>query len=415
MARLFTEGAELRSASAVANVLDPNAGLSGTLTINTANPRSGGACFSVVTTNTNFWFLWANTGATSLGSDYYCRIAVRLTAAPTNDFPVMEADNAASGGGSFLWQAVIGANQSVYLADSTGANIASTAAGVLTLNAWHVIEVHWNSNATAANGTCELRLDGTTVLSQIGNFNTGALTAASVTWGKIHSTNYGITLLFDDVAINDATGGAQNSWPGLGKVVMLLPAADSSRVGFTGGAGATTNLFNCVKNTPPIGVVQTSGTATSQIKDATSNTTDNYVATMQTYTVGGVTPGSSILLAQGVANHGNNTATSRTNGLAVASNPVIAESTAATAAAIAGTWPSNWQTFKTAVAYAPAVTLGTAPTMTFRKGTASTDFSMCDFMGLMVEWLPPLSPALLGHRHPGRDQRVSQRRPRGRF
>lgn len=147
------------------------------------------------------------------------------------------------------------------------------------------------------------------------------------------------TFNIDDVALNDNTGAAQNSWCGTGRVTLILPTGDSARTGFLVGSAATTNLFDAVNNIPPTGVLFTARTATSQIYDATSNTTDNYQPTMQTYTAAGVT--AAPVLIQPVCVHAMDNITSDSNGISNVSNPAIAEVTGSTGTTAAATWPTG--------------------------------------------------------------------------
>ena len=312
-----------------------------------------------------------------LSNVYYQRLAVYLgTGFNTGFYPIqiwettggLGADIVCDSGGNLQLQAY-----------STGTPIGSNKA--LTFNIWHVVEMSWQPSTGAAT----MQVDGVTIAS--GTADVGSSAANIAFEYNEPSTSTAQPLYIDDWAVNDNTGTACNSWCGPGQVIVLKPTADSSRVGFTTGAAGTTSLFACVNHGPPTGVVQTSATATSQIEDNVSNTTDNYVATLATYTAAGVSTGASIILAQPVAVVGNSVATARNAGIAT-TNPTIAETTAATPGAIAGTYPSNWKTILGTLTYSPTPTLGTAPTMTFRKATASTNYLMACFMGLMVEWLP---------------------------
>ena len=265
----------------------------------------------------------------------------------------------------------------------------------LALNTWYVLE--WQHNLSTGAG--QFWVDGVSY---------GTYTADVATAGTPLIILYcptgasgGHLMWFDDWAINDDQGTSQNGRIGnQGKIVLLKPISDNARTGFTDGAGGTTSLFSALDNAPPVGVVLASAVAASQIKDATSNTTDNYVANLAAYSTavasggGGIAAADQITLVQGVVQHGNSSASSRTNGLTVVANPAIAEATGTTGTTAAGAMPTGWTTLKSAVTYAPSVTKGTSPTVKFRKGTASTDSSMADFLGLYVEYIPVLPQPL---------------------
>lgn len=253
----------------------------------------------------------------------------------------------------------------------------------LALNTWYLIEVKVVLTTTTIT-TIEVRLNGV-VLST--NTVSHASADSHVFFGDQDGAG-GATMYFDDYAINDSTGASQTSYPGDGRVVVLLGTADSSRTGFTAGAGGTTSLDAAVNHVPPAGLVLASATNTSQIKDATSNTTDNYVATLQTPTAAGVPTGASVTLAQAIAVIGNSSVTSRSMGLTAVSNPAIAEALGGTLTTAAGTYPTGWSLLPGTLAIAPTVALGTAPTVKIRKNFATTDSVMACLMGLMIEFVP---------------------------
>ena len=171
----------------------------------------------------------------------------------------------------------------------------------LVANTWYRIDFALTIPASG-NGMMSTWLNGTQFNNAI-SANYGNTAISSVQWGNL-SAGGALTVWVDGIAINDSTGVNQNGVPPAdsGKA-LILPAADSSRTGFTAGAGATTSLFDAVNNTPPVGVAVGSATNASQIKDVVSNTTDNYVATLQTPTVAGVPSGAVALVAQPVAVH----------------------------------------------------------------------------------------------------------------
>lgn len=261
----------------------------------------------------------------------------------------------------------------------------------LSVDAWHNIELSWNQTTGAA----VVKLDGTTAAS--GTANTSSSTSCAFTVGFTNNigTTGTITINFDDCGVNDDQGSSCNTYLGASQLVMLFVTATSTNTGWTAGHSGD-GLPACVSQLPPKGTVATdTTTVNSKIKDATSNTTDNYQATMTTYTAAGIASGSTIVSLYALANHGNSVATARLGGISGVSNPAVTEVTGNTPAAIAGTFPSNWNTIKTGFAYSPTVTLSTAPVLKYRKGTASTNTSMVDFIGMYVEYLPPVTIPLV--------------------
>lgn len=272
----------------------------------------------------------------------------------------------------------------------TSANIGSPI--TLSTGRWYRIETSLTVPG-AGNGSAEMLVDGISIAStasaNFGNaavdrFGTGILTA--VTTGQVNIA---------DVAINDSTGGNQNNYPGSGRIVLLKPVSDNARTGWTAGGLGTTNLFQGVANTPPVGVGDVSATNTSQIRDALVNTTDTYVTNLGAYTDstasggGGMSSSAVISLIQTIANFGPVTASACQVGMTLNSNPTLAEDVSASAAATAAaTYPTGWTTTRGTVAYNPAVTLATKPALQVRKATSAVAEDV-DFMGLYVEYTLP--------------------------
>lgn len=380
MARLTTSGFELQSVAAEVNTS------TGSPAIDTGTVRSGAASVKVTgASHQNFEYAVAGV----LGRTYYARIYINgSVAAPTNSVNLLSFYTAGfTALGSIFW----GTDGKLALFDTAFAQIGSSSVA-LSKNTWYRVELKINV-PTSGKGTLEASLDGTvfatSATANVGNTAIGHLFCLD-TGGTIGGNLFG-----DDVAINDDQGSSQKSYPGEGKVVLLKPTSDNARVGWTGGAGGTTNLWDAVNNTPPVGVVVGSATDTSQIKDATSNATDTYDANLAAYTTavasggGGMGANDNITLLQAIARGSNSTTTSRTLGVNTQSNPGPGtEGTVGTGTTAGGTDPTGWTTFGNTIVYAPTPTLGTQPVVRIRKGTASTNSAMFDFLGLHVEYVP---------------------------
>jgi hypothetical protein len=380
MARLFHTGFEGGSVTADAALFGWSSTL-GTLSasIATTGQRSGKACLSL-TGGGGYSWLPASL-ASSDTNTYYLRVCAYLSSANTS-IKFFGIDDA-----SFAGVEVQFDSSGHLIVCNNGTSTPLGSSTPISTGSWHVIELSWLPNT----GAYVLRLDGTQVDSGTGSTSSNG-TLFWYLWGLP-------TLLVDDVALNDSTGSYCNSWPGAGQIVLQPAASDNSRTGFLAGGsgGGTTNLYAAVDNTPPVGVVYASATSTSQISDATSNTTDNYVANLETYTAAGVPSGASIVCQQAIASIGASGTTSQTTGLTVESNPSGgSEATSTTGTTASGTWPTDWTTLTTAIVYGPTVTLGTAPTVKLRKGTATTQASMSAFMGLLTEYLPSAIPTAAG-------------------
>lgn len=404
MARLLSCGFEVGSPSTVTllgeDPLMVSWGGTATIAYSSSIKRSGAQALRVTTsssTNGGWAYQWSQ--ATTVG--IFMRAAVYVASAGlTNRVTLISIEDNSTGSGVMI---ALDTTGNLVLGNH-GTNAVLQTGPLLVFNTWYVLELSW----VPSTGATAWRINGISQGSTTGQTGSSGTWNANLAVRNNVATSSAADVYYDDFAVNDDSGANQNSWPGMGQLVLLLPTADSARTGFTNGAAGTTGLWDATNNTPPVGVASGSSTATSQIKDATSSTTDNYQATLQTYSAAGVPAGATIVLVQGIANHGNSTTTSRTDGVQVLTNPTVAEATGATGTVAAATFPTGWTTLKTTVSYSPSVTLGTAPTMEFRKGTASTDVAMCDLMGLYVEFIPARAPELIGHRSP---VRTHARRP----
>lgn len=319
----------------------------------------------------------------NLGTTYYLRAYVYITAYPSAD-TILAYMGTSTGRVILTTAGKLQLRYGVGLGTQVGSD-----SPVLSLNTSYRIEFsqRLQSGADAIEGL----IDGVSYASGTPNIGDAATSGCGC---GVATAGITATLYVDDFAVNDSTGTVQNAWPGDGKVVMLDAKADSARgTNWLAGAGGTTNLFDAVDNTPPVGLVLASATNTSQVKNAAKDTAGVYDVAVEAYDVavasggGGLTAGDTITLVQPVASVGASGA-AIVHGIASASNPVIAEGTVTTTVNAAGTFPSNWIALPGTVAYSPAPTLSTRPVLRLRKGTSSTTAAMACFMGLLVEYVP---------------------------
>lgn len=132
------------------------------------------------------------------------------------------------------------------LALLTGAGSAiGSASAALTAGVWYRVEI--KNDATTSPGALEARLDGVAFASGANNVQ-GSWTRLDL--GVLTSTS--ADLYFDDVAVNDASGAFQNSWPGAGSIIHLRPssAGDSTQWTIGGGTPAATNFGSVGEASP---------------------------------------------------------------------------------------------------------------------------------------------------------------------
>jgi hypothetical protein len=298
-------------------------------------------------------------------------------------------------------------NNTGTLALTFGGTVIGSRSAALSLNTWYRIDFY-QKMSVAGNDEAEARVTAdavnaaTSVIATDSGTNRGATASTNSDIGT-PTAAVGIDMYIAGVAINDDTGGSENSWVTPGRVVYLLSASDNARVGFTGGGGATTKLYDAVNNVPPAGAAST-GTDASQIGSANANTTDHYDPNLAAYTDalgsggGGMGVNDKVTLVQPYLRVGSSSASGRSCGIQSLSNPVVAEVTKSSPLQIAAAeFSTTWNTGVGAYTYAPSVTLGTGPVLKVRKATSTVDNVMVDAVGMLVEYVPatllPLSTA----------------------
>jgi hypothetical protein len=386
VARLLTAGAETNDLT-----LEGVTQNAGTVTTQTVNPRSGSRSFKI-----------ASASSMAVGSlfptlvsarNYYVRGYFLVDALPSAQMP-LHYMNASS----VSYNVMFGVNGELIFRFGT-TTLFTSANGVIAINTYYRLEMRhmYNTTASAADFG-ELVLDGN-VLATDNTDRFSSLPGGGPSWGT--STATGTNLYVDDYAVNDDQGASQNSYPGAGNVLLLLPTTDSAvGTGWTLGTGTaiSSNGFGSVDNQPPTGVADLAvGSDPKQIRNATSNANVNYDATMTTYTAAGVPAGATINVVDPVTATAAPVATSAKQGtVGVVSNPAISNialgaggtSGAFWSGVTAGTYPTGWKISHGTTTYGPSVTLGTAPVMRITQVTSSTRIAMVCFMGMYVDYTP---------------------------
>jgi hypothetical protein len=377
MARLLTTGAE--SADSTSGLVEGGGGFN----TSAAVVRTGARSFTL--------FDFSFTGA--LSRTYFYRVYVQWTTLPTADSNIFTM--ATAGGAAVICRArFILSGTNLILVDASNVQI-GTGSFTVTTGVWYRVEM---SCLTAAGSvdTAALLVDGTTIQSS------SSLALSDSAPGKVlFSPGTSATAYADDIALNDSTGGSQNTWPGDGKVVLLLPISNNAvGTGWTLGTGTaiSSNGFGSVGNTPPQGVADLAvGSDPKQIRNASANANVNYDANLTTYTTAGIVASDTInVLDPIVVTAAPVTTSSKQGTVGVSANPVIANialsatgtSGAFWAGATAAAYPTGWKASHGTATYAPSVTLGSSPVMRITQVTSSTRIAMVCFMGMYVDYTP---------------------------
>lgn len=224
MVRLLTDGFESGS---LYNFDLPSTGA----TINTSSPRSGD-CYAGCGSGQ---YLQHTLPASC--QEVYVRAAMSFQAATRTG---ASYGYFSFGSGTSDYLMVQGSAGRLLSAYYTSANLLATAASpaiVVGEGNWYVIEV-WAKRG-AVSGRIVVKVDGVTVIDFTGNTGT-----ADFAHFRFHG-QASDSIWIDDVAINDTTGGVDDSWPGDGRIIALRPNADSS-VQWDGSDGNQVNNYALV-------------------------------------------------------------------------------------------------------------------------------------------------------------------------
>jgi hypothetical protein len=396
MARLSTVGYEVDiPRNAAVGPENPAGGAtSGTLTRDTANERSGDGCLAC--DGSTGVAAYASFGAIAASKTFYLRAYVKFGALPAADTGILGST------ASLGLQARVTSGGKLRLVNNVnGAQIGSDSTATIVTGMYYRVELQAVTNASTQITSGELRLDGVTVASFSGQTITGAGAVFQTGW--LASPGSGSKMLYvDDVALNDSTGAANNSWCGNSAIVMLLPVADSAANAWRQGTGTAGVLWSSVDNEPPLGVADIqAGSDPKQIRNSAANANDDADVTLKSYALAGIVSDSTILTVVPWVCHAAPSGTSpKAGSVGIVNNPAIAQLSISSfhAGTNAGTYPTGWKWQAGTQAEAPSVTTTSAPVMKLRQVTSSTRIAMCCFMGMYVDFIQgSAAPSIIGN------------------
>jgi hypothetical protein len=263
MARLWTSGFELQSVAADVEITNT----AGTApTISTTTLRSGAAALRCNPTTATSGAFYQFVSADNTGN-FYLRAYINISSLPTSivtsvtnansDITIMELQNAS---GSWCELTLDASGVVRVYQDGTTRSVVGTSSALST-NTWYMLELGYGS----ANSYVEAKIDGVSIGSTSSATGLGGVTkfglGVALTAGETASAN----IFFDDVAINDATGGSQNTFAGSGKVIRLKPNATGDANTFstqTGGTAGGANNFTRVNEVTPNDATSFNGSTT---------------------------------------------------------------------------------------------------------------------------------------------------------
>lgn len=219
-ARLWSSGAELNSLTPDMEITSS----SGTTpTIDATTKRSGDFAYRANTSSNTatIYKTWATAAQTN---KFWFRTYIYVATTPGSEIGILQIGN----GSSAKIGVRLNSDRSIELWNEEDNTIIGSASSVLTAATWYRVEVFVDTS-TAASTDATLLLDGTLVANSTAEPLTTGVERYS--WGVLTSSTSDI--YFDDIAINDSTGRADN-WAGEGKIVHLQPDATGDNSAWTG-------------------------------------------------------------------------------------------------------------------------------------------------------------------------------------
>lgn len=310
---------------------------------------------------------WSPSTGTAYATSRRCRFYCRITSLPATARLLLSSN-------SLGLDIRLNTNGTLSLLD-VGSVLGTSTVALTDTNRWYNIEI---GNPTAGSGI--LRIDGNQEVSG------GSSKGAGTRFGAQDTVAATYTAYIDDFVTDTA------DWPGESRVTMLIPTGDTQIGSWTGGTGGTSNLFDAVDNRPPIGTASESNTTQIESADGSGdNATDEYRATMQSYTTGGISASATIKCIAALIAHGEDVSTgTKTGSVAIIANPNVGTYHAFTFGSdggALGTFPSGWTLADSAVTDSPSVTMSTSPQIAVRKTDTGTRVASVCFIGLKVEYI----------------------------
>jgi hypothetical protein len=233
MTRIFTDGAEMRdllfldSYTASVKVTD-----------NDPAPAYSAYCYSIQGSYSNALKLVSATSECYLReriwSDYYSD-NVTLAGFRTGSSSLLTITNDSSG----HIQAKRGGESGTTLATSTLS---------LTAEQWYLLEIYIKLDDTV--GRAVVYVDGVLAIDYTGDTTAGGTTFDNIYWKPwTYLANAGV-LGLDDLALNDTTGGVDDSWCGDGIIIKVTPDGNGTDNDWHGSDGDDVDNFEMVDEYP---------------------------------------------------------------------------------------------------------------------------------------------------------------------
>lgn len=277
MARLFTSGFEENTNTAGVEWTST----SGSPSIVSSGQRSGnyaGQVASLVSGTAKEWVYQFSSA--NISTDSYFRVYFKIVSQLTSGTSVIAGVFDSTGNNAGFIQ--IDSSGNIGIHDNSGFQVGSSTA--LSTGQWYRLEVRYFNTSSIM----ELKVDGVVIATETGGV-TDVIRELHIGGNIGASAGVGGSFLFDDVAINDTSGTAQNSYPGEGQVTVLRPNAAGDNNAFTvqvgGTAGAANNFTRVSEVTPDDATTYNGDVLSGNIDDFNIDNTSGSIASGDTITL----------------------------------------------------------------------------------------------------------------------------------
>jgi len=256
MTRLFIDGGEFGDTLFWSSLgqLDADNG------VFTTQKRSG--AYSYAINGTEGHVRWLEKQFTAI-SEFYYRFAVWPTASQNTDISICIAKS--------------GSTQIGYLKVSSDGklhvyvNATEVTTSTLTVPKGNWTLIEWHLKIADSSGVSEVKIDGVLDPTYTGDTKPGSETTVdrvrhcSYAWERTY---------YDDIAMNDTVntdGKNDNSWPGDGRIEILVPSGNGTLSQWTGSDSNSTDNYQLIDDIP--------ASSTDYVQDSTPGNKDRYAIT----------------------------------------------------------------------------------------------------------------------------------------
>jgi len=262
--RLWSSGFEQQSTTAGIE-WDATAG---TMSIDTANERSGAASLRTNgLASATAEYLEKTIASANDNGKFFLRTYLYITTAPTAENRIIGFYDS---GGTVREYITLDSGRLLRLYDEDGA--VGSASSALSTNTWYRIEMQFDSTAASGSHVMEARIDGTNFATASNRALTNGVTRFRVGANLNSEAQTQGDWNFDDVAINKNVGVTQTSYPGAGSIVHLKPNAAGDNTAWTS-LNCVAADHTCVDEVTPNDV--TDGVVTSTVGAVEENNVED--------------------------------------------------------------------------------------------------------------------------------------------